>query len=113
MKNLSLSLALFTLATISLSAHAEYNVVNCDSIRGTSHMLTLVVVDQNLKQVRIQSSNARRSTALMPVKIINQNIKGITLYTVAGLPGLMKVDNQVLTGNGGLVDLANDEFSCL
>ena len=113
MKNLSLTLALLTILAATSVAHAELNMINCDSIRGTNHSLVLVVANQDLKQIRIQSNNGGRSQAILPSKLINQNINGITLYTLLGQTGFMKVDNQVLAGNGGYVELANDEFSCL
>lgn len=109
MKALILSLMSFTFLTVS--AHAEYSMVNCDSIRGTNRSLTLVVVNQDVKQVRVQT-NGSRQRALIPNKILNQNIDGVTLYTVVGLSGFMEVENKVLEGNGGIVKLADDEFSC-
>lgn len=104
-------LALVSLIAFSSLAHAEFNLITCDSVRGTNTALTLVVLNQDVKQVRVQS-NGSRVRALVPNKIINQNIEGVTLYTIVGLTGFMEVENQVLNGNGGYIRLSNDEFSC-
>lgn len=96
---------------LSTAALANYNVVNCDSTQGTDHSLTLIVVNNDVKQVRVLSPG-HRTRALVPTRVINQNIEGSTLYTLIGIPGFMEVENKVLEGNRGFVKLSNDEFSC-
>lgn len=96
---------------LSLSAHADYNTINCESIRGTGHILSLIVFNQDLKQVRVEANN-RRPHPLVPTKVSIQSIEGITVYSLLGMASLLEVDNKVLEGNGGIVKLENDEFSC-
>ncbi len=109
---LSSILALLTLTVFTSVAHADYNVINCDSIRGTDHVMTLIVVNQDLKQVRVETTG-NRPRPYIPTKVANQNVEGITLYALGEVAGLMEVDNQVLEGNGGQVRLLNDVFSCM
>lgn len=106
-----LALSVLGLSLFSSIVRAEYNFVNCDSIRGTPHQMTLILANQNLLQIRIKTGTRARS--LMATKLANQNVEGVTLFTVSGVVGLMEVDNQILAGNGGLVKFSNDEFSCL
>lgn len=102
-------IAIIALTTSTLS-FASFNTVNCDSVRGTNNSLSLIIVDHSLKQIRV--INGLRVKALVPSKVVNQELNGVTLYSVSGVVGLMKVENKVLEGNGGLVSLSNDEFSC-
>ena len=102
-------IALIALTASTLS-FAAYETVSCDSIRGTNNTLMLIVVNKDVKQLRVTSG--LRTRALVPRRLINQNIEGKTLYSVSSVLGLMEVDNKLLEGNGGLVRLANDEFSC-
>lgn len=111
MKNIFTQSALLSLVLFSSMAKADVTMINCDSIRGTQRSLTLVVFNQELKQVRVLS-NGSRPRPLIPNKLINQNIEGVTLYTLVGLPGFLQVENKVLEGNGGLIRLDSDEFSC-
>lgn len=110
MKKTLTSLILFSI--ISTSAFAGMEIVNCDSIRGTNQAISLIVVNQDIKQVRILNPASNRPHALLASKLNVQNIPNITLYRLMGLPTLMKVDNKVLEGNGGLVSFGSDEFSC-
>jgi hypothetical protein len=112
MKKLSLILATLSLTSFFSLAHADYNLVNCDSVRGTNTLLTLVIANQNLMQVRVLLGGSR-ARPIMPRKLANQNIKDITLYSLMGTASLLKVDNTVLTDNFGHVQLESDEFSCL
>lgn len=105
-------LTIAILLTLTNTSHAAYEVVNCDSIRGTNHSLSLIYVESTLMQVRIQSINSGRPHTLLPVKINNQNFPGYTLYTVAGTSSILKIENKIQEGNGGLVSFSNDEFSC-
>jgi len=111
MKKLSLILSLTASVLFSVAAQAEYTFVNCQSNQGKPHNLTLILANQNLVQVRIRVGT--RPRALMPTKLGNQDVQGATLYSVRGMVGVMEVDNQILTGNGGLIKFTNDEFSCL
>lgn len=111
MKKLSLVLALSTSILLSLSAQAEYTFATCSSTQGTPHKIVLVLANQSLMQVRIRIGT--RSRALIANKLIDQNTDGVTIYNVRGVEGVMEVDNQILSGNGGLVKFSNDEFSCL
>ena len=110
MKKLSLILSLMTTILFSLNARAEYNLVNCSSIQGTPHQMTLVLANQNLLQIRIRIGT--RARAFMATKQEVQNVEGVTLYSVRGVAGVMELDNQILTGNSGLVKFPKDEFSC-
>jgi hypothetical protein len=53
-----------------------------------------------------------RTKAFIPNKLQIQNIENKTIYTVVGIPGLFQVENTVLNDGGGIVQFANDEFSC-
>ncbi len=106
MKNLILLVTLFA----ANSAFANYQVVNCDSIRGSENTMQLIVLNNDVKQIRV--TNGMRSKAFIPNKLQIQNIENKTIYTVVGMHGLFQVDNSVLNDAGGIVQFANDEFSC-
>jgi hypothetical protein len=108
MKTLALTLLL---ALTSTSVFANFSTVTCDSNRGTNHTLTLFVFDKALKQVRVGAGRNSRQRAFMPTRV--QNYPNRTIYTLSGMLGFMQVDNSILEGNGGIVTLQNDEFSCL
>lgn len=91
-------------------AFANTERVNCDSIRGTNRSLLLIIVDSDLKQVRVLT--AARHFVLVPQKINTQNNPDFTFYTVLGQPSILQVENKVLENNGGLVKFSGDEFSC-
>jgi hypothetical protein len=107
MKKLSLVLSLM----IAVNVNAAFDSATCSSIQGTPHQITLVMANQNLLQVRFRAGT--RSKALMVTKLPDQNAEGVTIYNVNGVVSLMEVDNQILSGNGGIVKFSNDEFSCL
>ncbi len=106
MKNLMIMATLLA----ANSAFANYQLVNCDSIRGTENRMQLIVVNNEVKQIRVTSG--MRSKAFIPNKLQIQNVENKTIYSVVGMPGLFQVDNGVLNDQGGLVQFANDEFSC-
>ena len=110
MKKSSLILSLVATILFSLNARAEYHFANCSSIQGNPHLMTLVLANQNLLQIRIRMGT--RARAFMATKQEVQNIEGVTLYSIRGVAGVMELDNQILTGNSGLVKFPNDEFSC-
>jgi hypothetical protein len=104
--------SLLAIVFLSAFAHADYSKITCDSIRGTDHILTLVVVNQDVKQVRVQTAGSRVHP-FVPIRVNNQNIDGVTLYTLnGGVTGFLEVENEVLSGNSGQVRLLGDEFSC-
>jgi hypothetical protein len=106
MKNLILLVTFLT----ANSAFANYQLVNCDSIVGTENSMQLIVVNNDVKQIRVTSG--MRTKAFIPNKLQIQNIENKTIYTVVGIPGLFQVENTVLNDGGGIVQFANDEFSC-
>lgn len=112
MKNIIFISTIFTMTIFASFANAQINIINCDGLNGTNNSLTLVVLGQNLKQIRVQT-NGSLPRAFIPNRILHQNINGIILYTITGMSGMLEVDNQVLAGEAGIVRLENDEFSCL
>lgn len=108
------AVVLFTvsLLTFSLQARAEYLTMSCLSQTSPNRELTLLIVDQDIKQVRI-SINGSLPRAFLTNKIINQNTPGLTLYSIQAIGKPMKVENKVLEGLSGLVRISNDRFFCI
>ncbi len=105
-------LAFFVSLTFSIGVNAaDFKFVNCSSAT-TGHALRLILVDQEIQQVRIRI-NSHRERALMPTKAADQNIEGVTVYSFANTTAVMEVDNTILSGNGGTLKMANDELSCM
>lgn len=103
--------AFITFSTITFNVNAGTNLVNCNSIIGTNRNVILVVVDNVLRQIRVQP-NSSHPQAFFPHKVTNSNIDGVSIYTVRGMIGFLQVENQILEGNPGLIKLANDELTC-
>lgn len=98
---------------LSMSAMAaDYSIVNCSSVSGNARALRLIIVNQEIQQVRIRV-NSHRERALTPARVQDQNVEGFTLYSFAGSPALMEVENQILSGDAGTLKLANEELSCM
>jgi hypothetical protein len=114
MKKMTLLSTVFSLALIvSFNAEASLSTLNCGSTMGAGNELLLFVANQNLLQVRVLTNNGSHQRALLVNKLANQNIKGVTLFTIAGSSELLEVENVVLDGQDGHVRLAGDTFSCL
>lgn len=107
------TMTLTILATLffSISAQAQFRLVDCINVSGNQKDLTLVVLNNDVKQVRVSSRFGQR--ALVPNKLAHQNLPGVTLYSVVGVPGLMQVSNTIFEEKSGIVRLSTEEFSCL
>jgi hypothetical protein len=99
-----------TTLLIGLSALAQFKQLSCDSLSGNEMSLSLIVINGDLRQVRVQSS-AQMPRALM-VNRVNNHLPDQTLYTIVGSPSLMFVDNSVLTADSGHVRIDSTVFSC-
>ncbi len=110
MKTCMLAL-LVSLTFLATAVNAtDFRIANCGS--PTGHALRLIIVDQNVLQVRIMV-RPHREWALTPTRAADQNIEGVTLYTFGNNSAVMEVDNTILSGNGGTLKMANDELSCV
>jgi hypothetical protein len=105
-------ISLLFISIISTSSFAAYEIVNCDSIRGTNRSLSLIIVNNDVKQIRFLNPGSNRPMALMTRKLNIQNFPELTIYSAMGISSLIKVENNILAGNGGLVSIDSDEFSC-
>lgn len=113
MKTLSIVSLFLSISLFSSMAHAGLETITCTSMQGSNHELTLIIANNDLKQIRISSAiGGSFPRAFIPQKLANQNIQGLTLYTIAGMEGLMEVDNAILEGNSGIVRLSEENFSC-
>ena len=96
---------------ISLGAQAAGTSLSCMSLNGSNRELIVFVADQNLFQVRVVEGYRQR--VIPVVKLANQNIEGVTLYSVAGGSALLELENQILDGVGGKLRFNGDTFSCI
>jgi len=105
--------AFFLMLTLSATAFASTDFVDCLSNRGTGHELTLVVARQELRQVRVISSG-NRQRAFLPVRLLNQSSRAYSLYSLPGTSMILEVSNSVLTDLRGTVRAldGSDTFSC-
>lgn len=101
-----------SLIAFSIQAQAEYTTVSCQSRSNPDRDLTLIIVNQDIKQVRVQSGGSL-PRVFMANKLTNQSVEGLILYTVQSVPGLMEVESKILVGEGGSVRLNSDSFYCL
>jgi hypothetical protein len=108
----NLSAVIFTLIMVGITAKAEYLTVNCFSNRGTDHELTLIIANNDVKQVRISLSTGNHPYPMMITRLENQNIEGKTLYSLHGAAGLMEVENTIFAAQYGQVRMLGDVFSC-
>jgi len=113
MKKITLLSSLIALTLIfTASAQSAYTTLNCTSLRGSNNELLLFVGNQNLLQARIIEGFRQR--VLPTVKLANQNIEGVTLYSItSGGSVLLEVENQILDGENGKLQLSGDTFSCI
>ena len=110
MKFLSLS-AVILVAVLSLSAKAAFHQVDCVSTRNSSREFTAFVVDQELKAIRIQVGNSLPHQ-FQASKMAGQAVENKTLYTLLGSGQWAAVDNQVLEGQDGHIELSSEIFNC-
>ena len=111
MKKLIFTLTLVVLFISSNAAHAELSIVNCNSHLGTDHNLSLVIVNNSLREIRIQTLESRIK-ALVPRKLMNQCIEGRTLFAILGSHTTLELDDAILSGGEGLLKMDDEEFGC-
>ena len=99
--------------TLSATAFASTEFVDCFSMRGTGHELTLVVARQELRQVRVLSSG-NRQRAFLPIRLNNQTTRAYSFYKLPGTSMILEVSNSILTDLRGIVRAldGSDTFSC-
>lgn len=104
------TLSLFLVA-IASQAKAEYLTMNCLSQTSPDQELTLIILDQNIRQIHVQINGSLPSPLLVS-KLANQNIDGVTLYSIQSVSNLMEVENKVLAGQTGTLRISNNSFFC-
>ncbi len=111
MKKLIFTLTVVILTISSYGAYAELTIVNCNSHLGTDHNLSLVIVDNSLREIRVQTLESRLK-ALIPRKLMNQCIEGRTLFAILGSHSTLELDDAILSGGEGLLKMDDEEFGC-
>ena len=106
-----LALSLLGLSILSSAAHAEYSVVNCRGTLETTRAFSLIIVDKNVRQLRIRV-NSHRQRALNPMLSADQSVEGFTVYTFTGVAAPLEVENQILEGSSGIARWSDVDFSC-
>jgi hypothetical protein len=95
------------IALTSFSSMAATSFIKPCSSLMSSKKISLVVVNNNVAQVRVMNRALRASASSIP------SDRRSTYYNVVGFTTAMRVDNVILTGNGGILSLGGEEFSCL
>jgi hypothetical protein len=107
-----LTIAIFTLMTC-LSAYAKNGTIECSGVAGNSNDLIIYTYNSELRAVKLITSNNGDARTLFIHPLKNQNIEGVTLYSIAFAPSsLMQVDNSVIAGLSGNARLFGFDFNC-
>ena len=94
------------------SAFAQFEMVQCSSTLGTDHNLSLVIVNNTLREIRVGSLETNRAKALIPRKIMNQSTAEKTLYSIVGSDVLVEIENKILNGEAGRLNIDAEDFNC-
>lgn len=106
MKKLMITLFAFF---FSFSAWS-YTLINCDGITMSNSNLLLAIDNEQLLQVRIQATAGSHPRALI-TNLVSKN-QNSSLYSIAGSPEIMEIENSVLRLDGGFLRIGEQRFTC-
>jgi hypothetical protein len=107
------AILLISILALSSAVFASNEVVTCTSNTVQGRSLVLLIADQNVEKVVVKQSARSKTRSINVVLNANQEVEGVTQYSVLGSTSLLEVDNSVLEGLAGNVSLGNDTLSCL
>lgn len=106
-----LIMALGLLCSMTTFAY-DYDIAECGNTDGSGRNINLVIVNNEVVQVRFLTGSETVSRVLAPARVPTQQDGNFTFYTIPGIYGFMVVQNEVLKDLWGQVRLENEIYYC-